>query len=493
MKNKVGRREFLWRSGLAAAALGTVSFPGGAFARAVRGSNRWGGKSGKVIVVGGGLAGLTAAIGLRNAGYDVTVLEAQERAGGRIRTLRTPFDDGLYAEAGATRIPGNHHLTLEYCRSFDLPLVPFRPSGPSTVYYLSGRRLIGKRGQGITWPVELREDEKNLSIGGLREKYIMPVLTGDTRGFATYDWPPASLIKYDDMTWEEFLASRGASPGAIRLLTLGHSRGMVGRASALSWIRSTLNSHGRGALSQIDGGNDLLPIAMARKLGVAVRYETPALKIAATEKGVGVTFLDRGKQAELEGDYVVCAIPFSVLRDVSISFPCSEGKRKAIDTLRHTSCMKVFLQTRTRFWNEEHTDGFAQTDLPISELWNASGLQKGTKGILAAYMTGTYAEAMDGPDEELLLKEVVNQADRIYPSLRDACERGVSFSWTNDKWARGAWAYVAPGDTTMLLPHLHTPEGRVHFAGDHTSPWPGWMQGALHSGLRVAKEITGKS
>jgi len=486
MKKYIGRREFLKRSGLAAAALGSWSLAGVPFSRA-------GGKGSRVIILGAGLAGLTAALELQKNGYDITLIEAQQRPGGRVHTLRSPFDDGLCGEAGATRIPGNHDLTHEYCRMFDLPLVPFRRSGPSTVYYLSGKRLIGKRGQGVAWPVDLREDEKNLSIGGLREKYIMPVLMGDTAGFATYDWPPPALARFDDMTWEEFLASRGASPGAVRLLTLGHSRGMVGRASALSWIRSTLNSHGRGTLMQIEGGNDRLPLAMARTLGDAIRYDSPVTRIAATKSGVLVGVLEKGRQVELEGDYVVCAIPFSVLRDLQIAFPCSEGKRKAIDTLHHTPCLKVFLQTRTRFWGEEHTDGFAQTDLPISELWNATGLQKGTRGILTAYMTGEYAEAMDGPEDVRVLKEVVRQADQVYPSLAGQYERGAAFSWTSDPWARGAWAYVSPGDTSKLIPYLHTMEGRISFAGDHTSPWPGWMQGAIHSGLRAAKEIEGKN
>ncbi len=489
MKKKIGRREFLRQSGYTAAAIGTMSMTGGTFAGAMRGSTRGDAKSQKVIVVGAGLAGLTAALDLRTAGYEVTVLEAQARAGGRVRTLRAPFDDGLYAEAGATRIPDNHDLTLEYCRAFDLPLVPFRQSGPSTIYYLSEKRLVAKRGQAVAWPVSLNDAERNLSIGGLREKYIMPVLTGDTKGFATYDWPPPSLKQYDDMTWEQFLASRGASPGAIRLLTLGHSSGMVRRASALSWIRSTLNSHGRGTLSQIEGGNDRLTEAMAARLGESVRYETPVTGIDATESGVRVTILDHGKQAEVEGGHLVCSIPFSVLRDVRMSFPCSDGKRNAIDALRHTPCMKVFIQTRTRFWENEHTDGFAQTDLAISELWNAGGLQRGLRGLIAAYMTGEDAEAMGRPDEEALIRDVVEQADRMYPSLRSAYERGAVFNWTTDRWARGAWAYMAPGDTTILLPHVHTAEGRVHFAGDHTSPWPGWMQGALHSGRRTAREI----
>jgi monoamine oxidase len=489
MKKHIGRREFLLKSGFAAAA-GTITIAGHPAGLFAAGQEKAGGK--RVVVVGAGLAGLVAALELREAGYDVVALEARPRPGGRIHTLREPFSGGLYAEAGATRIPDNHDLTLEYCRKFDLPLMPFRQSGPATVYYLSGKRFVSKRGQGIEWPAELRDDEKKLSIGGLREKYIFPLLA-DAEGTAgSFDWPPPSLAKYDDMTWVEFLASRGASPGAIGLLTLGHARGMTGKASALSWIRSTLNSHGRGALSQIEGGNDRLPKAMAGKLGGAIRYGAAVKSIAATERGVKAAVIDRGSQAEVEGDELVCAIPFSLLRTLDLAFECSEPKRKAIATLRHTPCAKVCLETGSRFWTEEHTDGFAVTDLGISEIWNATGLQPGNGGILQAYMTGEYAAALEALDEESRLRETLRQADLLYPSLQSSYKSGASYSWTTDEWARGAWAYLAPGESRSLLPHIHTPEGRIHFAGDHASPWPGWMQGAIHSGKRVVGEITGK-
>src|SRR2546430_12324154 len=86
-----------------------------------------------------------------------------------------------------------------------------------------------------------------------------------------------------------------------------------------------------------------------------------------------------------------------------------------------------------------------------------------------------------------------SQVERIFPGIREDFERGVSKSWDQDPWARGAFAYLRPGQMLSLLPHLARPEGRVHFAGEHTSPWSGWMQGALDSGLRAAREITDRA
>lgn len=83
----------------------------------------------------------------------------------------------------------------------------------------------------------------------------------------------------------------------------------------------------------------------------------------------------------------------------------------------------------------------------------------------------------------------LSQLEQVFPGIREDFERGVSKSWDEDPWARGAFAYFRPGQMLSLLPHIARPEGRVHFAGEHTSPWSGWMQGALESGLRAAREI----
>src|SRR5258707_1300823 len=156
-----------------------------------------------IVIIGAGLAGLSAGYELKAAGHDVTILEARNRPGGRVHTLREPFTDGLYAEAGATRIPDNHELPLSYIKDFDLTLIPFRPSGLSTVYHINGKRLKVKQREQIDWPVDLTEDEKKLGLPGMRDRYINSVLKefGDKTGSSS---PSESLKKYDQMSWTDF-------------------------------------------------------------------------------------------------------------------------------------------------------------------------------------------------------------------------------------------------------------------------------------------------
>jgi monoamine oxidase len=128
----------------------------------------------KVLVVGAGLAGLVAAYELTQAGHDVTVLEAQLRPGGRVQTVREPFSDGLYTEAGAARIPDNHDLTLHYAKHFGLTLVPFFPNNLARVFRIGGKRI-----KSASWtdldlsqvPLNLTAEERRMGMAGLLQKY----------------------------------------------------------------------------------------------------------------------------------------------------------------------------------------------------------------------------------------------------------------------------------------------------------------------------------
>jgi len=443
-----------------------------------------------VIIVGAGLAGLSAAYELMQAGHDVTVLEARTRPGGRVYTLRDPFPEGLHAEAGATRVPDNHNFTIKYAELFGLTLDPFEPPDMPSVYYVRGQRIRITPGQKIDWPYHLSEEERVLGLDGMRQKYIWSMLSelGDV---TDPKWPsPEVLKRYDQMNRSDFWRSRGASSEAIALMSLG---GIDDRAE--TW--STLFMLRNGAIHQkisryykIRGGTDLLPKAFASRLSGKIYYGAPVAKIEQNAQSARVTFQQAGTYHTLEGGYVICAVPFSVQKDIEVAPAFSVEKQRAIEQLPYLSASKIFLQTKKRFWADEGLSGFATTDLPISQVWDMTYTQPGTRGILQAFPLSLHSRRVTGMSENERISFALEQMEKTYPGTRNHFEGGVTKCWDEDEWAHGVSAYYKPGQFSSLLPHVARPEGRIHFAGEHTSVWiDGWMQGALESGNRVALEV----
>ena len=481
------RRDFLKQTAVAAVSLSASSLR--ALASGRRDLERRGAPR-KIIVIGAGLAGLSAAYELTQAGHDVTVLEARTRPGGRVHTLRDPFAEGLYAEAGAARVPDHHHFTVEYAERFGLTLDPFEPLDLPSVYHVRGKRIQVVRGQKVEWPYALTAEERALGLSGMRQKYIWSML-GEVGDVTDPSWPPPeTLEKYDRMNRSELWRSRGASSGAIALMSLGGIDDRVETWSALHMLRNQALNRKFNKYYKIKGGTDLLPKAFAARLAEKIHYASPVVRIEHSPQVVKVVCRQAGSCQTLNAGYLICAVPFSVQKDIEVSPAFSVEKQRAIGQLPYLSASKIFLQSKKRFWVSAGLSGFATTDLPISQVWDVTYQQPGTRGILQAFPISVHSRQVTAMTESERINFALEQVEMIYPGMREHFEGGVTKCWDEDEWARGASAFYKPGQFSSLLPHVARPEGRIHFAGEHTSVWSdGWMQGALESGNRVAREV----
>jgi len=393
-----------------------------------------------------------------------------------------------YAEAGAQFVPDSHRLTMKYIKLFNLPLTQAEPSSQASVYHMRGKGVLVNEGIATDWPLELTPEEKRLGLTGMMRKYIDPVLKemGDA---AAADWPLQEHEKYDKLTMSEFLRMRGASPGAVELFRMGYleiNGDGIDSYSALSGLRDLLLGHGEKDY-KIKGGSDLLPKALASELADKILYGTPVVKIEHNEKNVRVTFLRAGSHQAVTADHLICAVPFPTLKKIEVSSRFPPDKQKAIEQLQYTSVTRVYLQVGRKFWQDERLSGEAHIDDPRMDL-SPLGIP-GERDIYECFITGPQAREVMSMRETKRLTYVLEQAQKVLPGLRENFEGGASKSWDEDEWAKGAWAWYKPGEMASLLPQSSRAEGRVHFAGEHTSAWPGWMQGAFESGNRVAKEI----
>ena len=482
----MNRREFLKQTTIATAALSAASIDTSFLQGLERGV-----RTKKVIIVGAGLAGLAAGYELTQSGHDVTILEAQSRPGGRVLTLRDPFPEGLYADAGATRVPDHHHFTLKYINLFGLELDPFQPPDLPSIYHVRGQRIKAVPGQEIEWPYRLTAEERALGLNGIRQKYVRSMLSeiGDVTDPA---WPTAELVaRYDQMNRSDLWRSRGASEEAVALMSLGGINDRLETWSALFMLRNQGLNQKFTRHFRIRGGTDLLPKAFAARLSSRIQYGTPVVRIEHSASGVKAIFLRGGSHQEITGDYLICAVPFSVQKKIEIAPAFSTDKQRAIEQLPYLSASKIFLQARTRFWTREGLSGFGTTDLPIGQVWDMSYQQPGTRGILQTFPISTHSRRFTGMPETERVTQALEQVELMFPGMKDNFEGGVSKCWDDDPWARGVSAFYKPGQFKSLYPHVARPEGRIHFAGEHTSVWSdGWMQGALESGERVAREVS---
>ena len=473
------RRQFLKLSGLAAGELCLLDVPGWALPRQ---AGQKQGRTLRVTILGAGLAGLSAGWDLKNAGHDVTILEAQTHPGGRVHTIREGLSDEMYAEAGAGRIPNTHKVTLQWVNYFGLQLEPFFPKELADVALLKGKRIkmpVGKPVDMTQVPLDLTPEERRIGLSNFDEHYYGTAMRQIGDGIRD-DWPP-EIAQLADISMGEYLRQKGASEDAIHYMSFGFEND-----AALDFIRDAY-SHHTESLSKIKGGNDQLPRAFAAKLSEQIRYGCAVEHITHDPNRVRITYQQMGLQQQIDSDVAICTIPYGVLRHIAVTPEWSAAKRHAIDKLSYGPVVRTTFQVNQRYWQGEGLNGFGTSDKNF-EVWHPTYGKPGRRGLLQAYVYEQYAHQLDQLREGETVERLIADMDAVHPGLRPHLEAVVVKSWANDPWQRGAYSEYYVGEQ-KLWPDVCRREGRVWFAGEHASPWPGWMQGALSSGLKAAREI----
>lgn len=442
-------------------------------------------------MVGGGLAGLATALDLKARGFDVVVLEAQDRVGGRIATIRVPFHEGLYAEAGALHVVGDPDL-VALCERVGVTIAsgPRPPQRGAQVRFVGGGREVTS-GDAPDPPLPgLSAEEITLGSAGRRARYFTAAATLDPLLLA-----PTSedLVALDRLSLGQHLRALGASTAYIDDFGDGFSMGEGADApSALGVVRELANIQRERGLKgggRIPGGTDRLPSALADRLGDRVIRGAQVRRITTRSDRVEVGFVRGGVETRIDAARVVLAIPFSVLRHVEVAPGLSPMKRRAVEEIPSASVVRMFAEARTRFWDARGESGTADTDLSVGRVRDETVFLPGTPGVLGAYLSGQAARAFCKRAPEDRARTLITDLERVHPGIRDACTATFVKAWDEDPFARGAYAWFRPGQLAELGPHVATPEGRLHFAGDHTSHRPGFMHGAVASAKRVVGEV----
>jgi monoamine oxidase len=432
-------------------------------------------RSVSVIVAGAGLAGLAAARALESAGADVTVIEARDRVGGRVWTIRDGFERGQHAEAGADLIEADHHAVLELCKALHLETVPILKNGFG--YY--GRTRAGRLA-------------------------IQP-LGGLFREMPPSFWPLVQQYKLGERRWDGAIARRLASQSvADWLRDAKASRAVVNRLRGLRGMLLA-DPEDLSLLALVDvfadfedgpdlsarrlrDGNDRLASAMASRLKGGVRLNTVVRQIRERSSGIIATLEHEGAIAELRADFLVSALPATTLRHCVIDPPLTEIQRLALDHLKYGDATRLLLQFDRRFWAKRGRPSAFGSDRSFGALWDGNAHQRGRAGILSFLAGGRASYELQSVLAEGGAEAVARSVRWLGTPGRVLASRAIT--WEHDPWAQGGYAYFDPGFDPTWRDALARPHGRVVFAGEHTSiRWQGYMNGAVESGQRAAAEI----
>jgi monoamine oxidase len=445
----------------------------------------------RLVVVGAGMAGLVAASELLRAGHDVVILEARERVGGRVHTLREPFTHGLFADAGAMRIPRCHDLTMAYVEKFGLATMPFTVSNPEAYFHVHGRnfRMRDADARPHELGFEMAEAESRTPVGSLWMSALAPFADRIQReGPAAWE---AIAQSHDQYSTREFLETCGWSEAAIELFGLMLGQEALMNSSFMELLREEIGGYYTDMVT-IEGGMDRLPRAFLPQVAAHIRFGAKLVALDQSPEGVTVHYATGAGRQSVSGDYAIVTVPFPVLRHVEMLKPLSKGKQRAIRQLHYDASAKILLQFRRRFWEEDEGifGGGTFTDLPIRVVYYPEqGRETGRGVVLASYTWSEDAQRWGSLPPHERLTQALENLTSIHPQASAEFEVGTSKMWHDDEFAGGAFALFDPGQQTQLHRHIIEPEGRIHFAGEHASLAHAWIQGAIESGLRVAIEI----
>jgi monoamine oxidase len=473
-------------------------------------------KGASVLILGAGLAGMTAALELRQAGYKVQVLEFNGRPGGRNWTLRggdkftelggatqtCEFEQGLYINPGPWRIPYHHRAVLDYCKRLNVVLEPFIQLNHNAL--LHGSKAFGGKPQRIR---EIKTDfqgavsellAKAAHQGKLDDavsKEDKEILLQALRSWGALDKDyayRASLISAD---FRGFAKQPGGGLDAAPLPGEPLALSDILKSRMWRYLQNFALHEFQTTMFQPVGGMDMIGKAFARQVGDLIRYDSKVTQIRQNDRGVTVSYVDARNPAaplEAKADWCVCTIPLSILSQL----PLDVGARMkaAIDAVPYVSAVKVGLQFKRRFWEEDEAiyGGISYTDLPIRQIAypNTGFNAKGRGVLLGAYLfegANAYEFTALAPAERVA--HAVEFGAAVHPQYSAEFENGVAVAWHRVPFTLGCAGNWTDQTRAEHYDNLCQIDGRIVLAGEHASYLPAWQEGAILSSLDAISRL----
>lgn len=469
----ISRREALRVTLAASAGLMLSACAGSGMSR--RGGARANGR--RVVVVGGGFSGLACAYELRHAGYEVTVLEARARVGGRVVSF-TDWIPGANVEGGGELVGTNHPTWMAYSKAFELRMQEVTESEELAYPIMLGGQVLSDDDANALWE-ELDAAHEKFNADAAQVNADEPWLTPDAAAWdARTTGEFIQGLDISDRCKVALTSECEANNGVVidRQSYLGNLTQIKGGGVETYWT----DSENR----RCAGGNQRLAFRLAEAIGDRrIRLRTPVAAIKVGERTCVVTAADGAKH---ECDDVVLTVPPSVWGRIRFDPGLPASLRPQMG-----DNVKYLARVKRRFWLDEKKAADAFSDGPVQMTWEGTDNQD-IKGDaeLTAFSGAAAADACRAVPEGRRDAFYREQLGRFYPAFADNFVASRFMDWPGDEWVRAGYSFPAPGQIMAMGRTLHEGTGRLHFAGEHTCyKFVGYMEGALNSGASLAARM----
>lgn len=468
-----------------------------------------------VLVLGAGLAGMLAAIELRNAGYKVEILEYNNRPGGRNWSLyggdtytelggasqQVGFAKGNYLNPGPWRIPYHHRTILHYCKAFGVALEPFIQLNHQALVHNSkafGGQPQRYRELAADWDGNVAE----LLAKAIDNKGLDSELRAEDRDRlkeALRDW---GLLDKDMRYAKGLRTSRrrgydrplGGGVDAAPIASTPFAFGDLLDSNIGDIIAQHMESQHQTTMFQPVGGMGMIGKAFGKQVEGLVRYGAKVTKLDQQGGAVTATYTDlaSGETRTARADYCVCTIPLGILSQIEVD--ASSGLLAAIAAVPYSNSVKVGLEMKTRFWEDDDAiyGGISYTDRPISMIsYPSGGLHSAGPGvILGAYTFGAESYRFAGMSPEQRVQTALEMGSVFHPGrYKENFSNGVAVAWSRVPFTLGCCAQWNEATRKEHYQTLCAVDDRIVLAGEHASYVGCWMEGALLSSLDAVTRL----
>ncbi len=455
MPNKQNRREFL--KILGAGSVGLALSSQNIFAQKRKKS---------CVIIGAGFAGLSAAFKLKNAGWNVTILEARDRIGGRVFSHRMPQNKDLICELGAEWVGESHERLKALCFDFKIPLQRHQFND-----YLLQNGKVSRPG---SW--------------GFSET----AKTAFEKAKAEYEKLTAlQERKLDNLDWWTYLEKIGFSEDDLRLRDLMDSTDFgesIRHVSAYGAMAEYAESSPKNEMDyKMTGGNSRLTEEFVTRIGAEnIKLSTLVSEVNQVKNGI-VTV--KTETDSYKADAVICTAPTQSLLKIKFNPPLPNAQREAAEKLIYARICKNSVLYENRFWKDENFS--MVSDVTSHFYFHSTQNQAGKEGILTAYAIGEKADILSSQSDERRMKIITNDLRDFNDDAPKLAKGIASYAWQRDKYTDGAYALYRPGQWFGIRPILQKPHLKVLFAGEHLADWQGFMEGAIETGEVAAESLIG--